>query len=195
MSSNNDWTRITLLTVGVMGWVGGNPRPAEATPPVGVTAKVLSRAVVPEFDVARRFRESGPQQIGQPNRGLPSPKRHANNGVWKIELEATRMIEVWTVLFTVAPYGHGGWHTHPGPAIFTVTKGTLTLYDGDDPSCTPHVYPAGTGSIEADTDAHIHITRNETGVPVETVVTFLVPFGVESVRVDLDDPGHCVFPF
>ena len=27
-----------------------------------------------------------------------------------------------------------GWHTHPGPSFVIVTQGTVTAYDGDDPS-------------------------------------------------------------
>ena len=96
---------------------------------------------------------------------------------WKIELEATRMIDVVTVLFTVQPGGHSGWHTHPGPALFTVRKGALTMYEGDDPSCMPQPFPAGTGSIEAGASGHIHLLRNETSSVAETIVTFLLPVG------------------
>ena len=35
-----------------------------------------------------------------------------------------------------------GWHTHPGPSLVIVTQGTVTAYEGDDPTCTPHVYSA-----------------------------------------------------
>jgi hypothetical protein len=28
-----------------------------------------------------------------------------------------------------------GWHTHPGPSLVIVTQGSVTNYDGDDPSC------------------------------------------------------------
>ena len=35
-----------------------------------------------------------------------------------------------------------GWHTHPGPSLVIVTQGTVTEYEGDDPTCTPHVYSA-----------------------------------------------------
>ena len=102
------------------------------------------------------------------------------------------MIDVVTVLFTVQPGGHSGWHTHPGPAVFTVRTGTLTMYEGDDPSCAPHVFPAGTGSIEADTGDHIHMLRNETATVAETIVTFLVPVGAP-IRTDLPAPGNCSF--
>jgi mannose-6-phosphate isomerase-like protein (cupin superfamily) len=155
-------------------------RKAAATAPLGVTFTVLSRATVPEFDARRRFRE-------------PKTDTHRpGSRTWKIELEATRMIDVVTVLFTVQPGGHSGWHTHPGPALFTVSAGTLTMYEGDDLSCTPQSFPAGTGSIEAATGDHIHLLRNETTTVAQTVVTLLVPVGAP-IRTDLPDPGNCVF--
>jgi hypothetical protein len=154
--------------------------PAEATPASGVTFTVLSRATVPEFDARRRYLQ-GADDAGRPGRRP-----------WKIEMEATRTIDVVTVLFRVEPDGDSGWHTHPGPAVFTVSAGALTMYEGDDPACTPHVFPAGTGSIEADTSAHRHLLRNETGSVAETVVTFLVPVGA-LIRTDLPDPGNCSF--
>jgi mannose-6-phosphate isomerase-like protein (cupin superfamily) len=166
---------IALLTA---VWCAGHP--AEATAPSGVTFTVLSRATVPEFDARRRFRQES--EDTDRNRGK----------IWKIDLEATRMIDVVTVLFIVQPGGHSGWHTHPGPAFFTVRAGTLTMYDGDDPSCTPQLFPAGTGSIEAETSGHIHMLRNETTSVAETVVTFLVPVGAP-IRTDLPDPGTCPF--
>ena len=166
------------IAVVALGWCAD--RPAEATPPSGVAFTVLSRATVPEFDARRRFRE----EIGAPDQ--------RQSRVWKIELEATRMIDVVTVLFTVEPGGNSGWHTHPGPALFTVSAGELTMYEGDDPSCTPKPFPAGTGSIEADTSDHIHMLRNETGTVAQTIVTFLVPVGA-LIRTDLPDPGNCPF--
>jgi mannose-6-phosphate isomerase-like protein (cupin superfamily) len=169
---------LQLVTVLALVWCVD--RPIEATPPEGVSFIVLNRATVPEFDARRKFREAIEQ----------NEKGHKN---WKIELEATRMIDVVTVAFFVEPGGHGGWHTHPGPAILTVSEGTLTMYDGDDPSCTPQDFPAGTGSIEAEDDRHIHMLRNETeGVVAVTIVTFLVPVGAP-LRIDLPDPGNCPF--
>lgn len=166
----------TIVALTLMSYTG---QPLEATPPLGVTFTVLNRATVPEFDATRRYRQ---------------PAEHPGHGqeVWKIEMEATRMIDVVTVLFTVQPGGHSGWHTHPGPAIFTISQGILTMYDGDDPSCAPRTFPAGSGSIEADTAAHRHLLRNETGSVAQTIVTFLVPVGAP-IRTDLPDPGNCAF--
>jgi hypothetical protein len=172
--------RLFSRLVAVLAVVWCVDLPAWATPPSGVSFTELSRATVPEFDARRRyFQESADAE--RPGR------RH-----WKIEMEATRTIDVVTVLFTVQPGGNSGWHTHPGPAVFTIRSGALTMYDNDDPACTPQLFPAGTGSIEADTSAHGHLLRNETGTVAETVVTFLVPVGA-LVRTDLPDPGNCSF--
>lgn len=154
-------------------------RPLEATAPAGVTFTVLNRATVPEFDATRKYRQE-------------SDDPQLDKKIWRIELNATKMVEVWTVLFTVQPGGHSGWHTHPGPAIFTVSAGTLTMYEGDDPSCTPHVFPSGTGSIEADSPAHNHLLRNESASVAQTIVTFIVPVG-SPIRTDRPDPGSCSF--
>jgi hypothetical protein len=168
-----------LIAFGALSVASIAERPVAATAPSGVTFTILSRATVPEFDARRRFREQ-------------DPRRPTRTNVWKIELEATRMIDVVTVLFTVQPGGHSGWHTHPGPALFTVTSGTLTMYDADHHDCMPHQFPAGTGSIEADTASHNHLLRNETSTVAQTMVTFLVPVGAP-IRTDLPDPGSCRF--
>jgi hypothetical protein len=76
--------------------------------------------------------------------------------------------------------------------FFTVRTGTLTVYEGDDPSCTPITFTAGTGTVEAGTGTHIHMVRNETDSVAEAVVTYLVPIGA-ILRTDLPDPGNCPF--
>ena len=91
---------------------------------------------------------------------------------------------------TIDPGGKTGWHTHPGNAIAVVKSGTLTIYNGNDPSCTPHNYSAGQVYLDPG-DGFVHLGRNETAMPLEIVVTYLdVPPG-GSVRVDAADPGTC----
>jgi quercetin dioxygenase-like cupin family protein len=93
---------------------------------------------------------------------------------------------------TINPGGSTGWHSHPGPAFIVVTQGTLTVYDGDDPSCMPHRYSAGTGFLDAGL-GHVHIARNEGTTPVTVVQTYLnVPPG-GSPRIDAAAPGNCPF--
>ncbi len=94
---------------------------------------------------------------------------------------------VWT------PGGSTGWHTHPGPSLVIVTAGTLTVYEGDDPSCSPHVYSAtGTNSFVDVGGGDVHLIRNEGSVEARTTAVQLVPAGAAR-RVDAPDPGNCPF--
>jgi quercetin dioxygenase-like cupin family protein len=92
------------------------------------------------------------------------------------------------IKFAVEPGGTFGWHQHGGPVWAIVTSGTLTIYSSDDPSCTPHYYPAGTAFL--DPGDHTHRGVNETGQPVEVYTTFMLPAG-GLTRIDAPDPGVC----
>jgi hypothetical protein len=92
---------------------------------------------------------------------------------------------VWT------PGGTTGWHTHPGHSLIIVTAGTVTAYDGHDPSCTPHAYTAGMGFVDAGGD-HVHVLRNEGPVEARTIAVHLIPAGATR-RIDADGPSSCPF--
>lgn len=87
-----------------------------------------------------------------------------------------------------------GWHTHPGPSFVIVTQGTITAYDGDDPSCTPHVYTANTpnNAFMDPGGGHVHIIRDESGAVAKTIAVQLIPAGATR-RQDAPDPGNCSF--
>jgi len=86
-----------------------------------------------------------------------------------------------------------GWHTHPGPSLVIVTQGTVTEYDGDDPTCTPHVYSAtGTNSFVDIGGGAVHMIRNESGAVAKTVAVQLIPSGATR-RQDAGDPENCPF--
>jgi quercetin dioxygenase-like cupin family protein len=163
-------TRILLDLCAALVLAGAVQVVAHATPPSGVSFVSVGSALLPEFDVKRK------------DKMLDR----------RIRLQANQPTQIVTQVFTVQPGGYSGWHTHPGPTFFTVRTGTLTVYEGDDPSCTPHVITAETGIVEAGTHAHIHMIRNETNSVAETVVTYLVPPGTP-LRIDLPDPGNCPF--
>jgi hypothetical protein len=87
-----------------------------------------------------------------------------------------------------------GWHTHPGPSFIIVTQGSVTVYDGDDPACTPQVFTANTAN-NAFVDpggGHVHLIRNETGSVAKTIAVQLIPAGAGR-RQDSPDPGNCSF--
>jgi quercetin dioxygenase-like cupin family protein len=95
---------------------------------------------------------------------------------------------------TWQPGGSTGWHTHPGPSFVMVTQGSVTVYDGDDPTCTAHVYTAGTpnNAFIDPGGGHVHLVRNETGSVAQTIAVQLIPAGAVR-RQDVPDPGNCSF--
>jgi quercetin dioxygenase-like cupin family protein len=110
---------------------------------------------------------------------------------WEIQLNTNGPSDIVTQNATLAPGGYSGWHHHPGPAILSVKSGTLSFYEGNDPTCTRHVYPAGTGIVEVGND--VHIARNESVTDkLELTVTYIVPRGA-SQRIDEPVPGNCPF--
>lgn len=71
-----------------------------------------------------------------------------------------------------------------------MVSGTVTNYRGDDPSCTPHAYTAGAGFTDPG-GRDVHLLRNETGAPAETIAVQLLPRAAER-RIDIPvAPDHC----
>jgi quercetin dioxygenase-like cupin family protein len=137
---------------------------AVATPPSGITATVLGQGTFSER-----------VKVKTPN--------------IKAKIKPSEFVVQEIV---VAPGGHTGWHSHPGPALAIVQEGTFTLYDGDDRKCRPHRYQAGQAFVD-EGGGHVHIGRNETTQPVKVLVTYILPEGSISPRIDADAPGNCPF--
>ncbi|HZB36035.1 MAG TPA: cupin domain-containing protein [Gaiellaceae bacterium] len=109
-----------------------------------------------------------------------------------VELKTKSAMDVADQTITIQPGGHTGWHSHPGPALVVVKSGTFTLYDGDDASCAPHVFSAGSAFVDRG-GGHVHIGRNEGTTVVELSVTYLLPVGA-GPRADVTPaPGNCPF--
>jgi hypothetical protein len=89
------------------------------------------------------------------------------------------------------PGGTTGWHTHPGHSLIIVTAGVITAYEGDDPTCTPHVYTPGMGFVD-EGGGHVHVLRNEGTVEASTIAVQLIPASATR-RIDAPNPGHCSF--
>jgi len=125
------------------------PRSASATPPQGLTATpIVGPVVVDEFRTVHETRDYGVMAM---TRGLS---------------------DVYITHLRIAPGGHGGWHSHPGPSIITVRAGTATFYDECN-DFQPDSYSAGGGFVE---DAGcVHILANEGTEDLEVVVVQIVP--------------------
>ena len=116
--------------------------------------------------------------------GSVDAKGHAG-----IRIVAEVPTDVYVVTNTVEPGGYSGWHTHSGPSLVLVKSGTATVYDGDDPDCTPATYPAGTGFVDAG-DGHVHMVRNAGSVQLELIAFQMIPAGAAR-RIESPDPGFC----
>jgi quercetin dioxygenase-like cupin family protein len=155
------WLWVLLLVVLGAGLYGGT---VLATPPIGVTTLPLGTGRFDRIDTK------------------------VKTGDWKAEIRTKGASDVHVLQNTIIPGGTFGWHSHPGPSLVIVKSGTATFYMGDDPTCTPHVVPAGSGFVDAGGD--VHVVRNEGSVDLVTVVASLVPAGAAR-RIDEPDPGNC----
>ncbi len=139
----------------------------------------------PSFTVAVGFT---PTVVARGNLGTFHIQSKA--GDYDAELKSHDNTDIVVASILVTPGGHSGWHYHPGPVLVTVTTGTITFYMGDDPSCSPHVHPAGTTFFE--NGGMVGIARNEGTVDATVVATFFVPAG-SPTRIDAAPPGNCPF--
>ena len=110
---------------------------------------------------------------------------------WHLKLKTKGDSDVYVTQNTFQPGAHSGWHTHPGPSLITVTSGQITAYDGDDPTCTPKRYRLGEGFVDPG-EGHVHLLRNETDAPAETVAFQILPKDATR-RIDAPAPGNCPF--
>src|SRR5262245_36405742 len=92
--------------------------------------------------------------------------------------------DVYVTHLKIAPGGHGGWHSHPGPSIISVRAGTATFYDECN-DFEPQTFSTGTGFVE-DADC-VHLLANEGDVDLEVIVIQIVPRGAPR-RIDEEAP-------
>lgn len=120
---------------------------------------------------------------------LESPVRiHTDD----LKLHVRGDLRVVTQTITIAPGGHTGWHSHPGPVFVTIQAGTMTFYDADDPSCTGGTYDTGDSFVDRG-GGHVHIARNEGSTDLVLYATYLIPAGSAGFRTDVPDPATCSF--
>jgi len=107
---------------------------------------------------------------------------------WQARINAKGASHLYVLQNTIAPGGTFGWHSHPGPSLVIVKSGTATYYLASDPSCSPHVVPAGGSFVDRGHD--VHVVRNEGSVDLVTVVVSLIPEGFAR-RIDEPAPANC----
>jgi quercetin dioxygenase-like cupin family protein len=151
-----------------------------ATPGVGLTTNILAKSTFEPLSLDGHALTTVTGKDGKPHPSL-----------WFTWIKSLGLSDAYVVDNTLAPGGTTGWHSHPGPSLIFVVQGTVTNYEGDDPSCTPHVYTAGSGFVD-EGGSDVHMLRNEGSAPAETIAVQLIPKDATR-RIDMPDPGNCHF--
>ena len=82
-----------------------------------------------------------------------------------------------------------GWHTHPGPAIVTVVKGSITYQEAEASGCGNATYTAGEGFVDR---GFGHVHRATAGADgVDFYVVYLLPPGSSTHVVPASAPPGC----
>jgi hypothetical protein len=172
------WIWALFAIVSVLAVYVGNVLATPATTP-GFSGTTLAKATFGDLDI----------------------KAHTTPAdIWKAQLKTKGDSDLYVQQNTWDPSLCGGciptsgWHTHPGPSLVIVTQGTVTEYEGDDPTCTPHVYSAnGTNAFVDIGSGAVHIIRDESGAVAKTVVVQLISKDAAR-RIDVTPaPGNCPF--
>jgi hypothetical protein len=114
----------------------------------------------------------------------------------KIKIISKEPSDVYAITTNLAvatattPPGSTGWHSHPGPSVVLVKSGTASVYQGDDPTCTPVRYPARSGFAEPG-GAHVHMVRNEGTELLVLQVFQIIPAGAPR---RIDGPANTACP-
>ena len=108
-----------------------------------------------------------------------------------VKLQIRGDTDVFTQKIEIGPGGHTGWHSHPGPVLVTIAAGTMTLYQGDDTTCSPRTVGVGETFIDPG-GGNVHIARNEGAETLVLHATYLLP-SAAGPRIDVPDPGNCPF--
>jgi len=175
--------RKQLMWVLVVGGVGaaaaayvGN---ATATPASGFTSTSLAIGNLAEFDVMHKLVWDDPDPA------------NSKKLVWHSTQKTKGDSDLYVQSNVWIPGGTSGWHTHPGHSLITVTAGTVTAYEGDDPTCTPKVYTVGMTFVDEGGE-HVHVIRNEGAVEARTITVQLLPDGATR-RIDAPANPACTF--
>jgi len=149
-----------------------------ATPASGFTATTVAAGRFGEIDVF--------SQLVLHSQPIPG-----NNNVWLSMQKTKGLSDVYVQSNVWQPGGTSGWHTHPGHSLIIVTAGTVTAYEGNDPTCKPKVYAVGMGFVDPG-GGHVHLIRHEGAVPARTIAVQLIPAGAVR-RIDAPALGNCPF--
>ena len=170
------WVLVSgVVTVGAAAYV----QKVMATPASGFTSTTVAFGRVAEFDVKNKRVSDDPDPT------------NSRKQVWHSTQKTKGDSDLYVQSNVWIPGGTSGWHTHPGHSLITVTAGTVTAYEGDDPACTRKDYTVGTTFVDEGGE-HVHLLRNEGAVDARTITVQLLPAGATR-RIDAPANPACTF--
>jgi len=106
-----------------------------------------------------------------------------------IQLRTNGPKAMMTARITVEPGGSFGWHSHPGPVLVAVERGTFSLTQVENRRCKTHRFGPGEAFVED--GGRVHLGRNESGEKVRIFATFLARAGTTTFSRPEATPGAC----
>jgi quercetin dioxygenase-like cupin family protein len=94
-----------------------------------------------------------------------------------------------TARITVEPDGSFGWHSHPGPVLVSVERGTFSLTQVERGRCRTHRYGPGQAFVED--GGRVHLGRNAGDEQVRIFATFLARAGTTEFSQPERVPKQC----
>jgi quercetin dioxygenase-like cupin family protein len=143
------------------GMIGGS---ALATPSSGVTAET-ARGPLVDRPLAVNWRFEPGNRVKLQTRG-------------PIELAYQRIV--------AAPGATFGWHTHPGPTLVTILRGTMSFYHAED--CTEEIQ-YGPGTSFSNLPDEVHLARNEGTEELVVYAVYFVPVNSPPLPLRIDQPS------
>ena len=158
----------TIVLIVLAGLVAGAVGTAFGTGSIGVTAETARGELVDRpLDVNMKFED-------------------AEGNKSQVQLKTKGRIEVAVQRIVAAPGATFGWHSHPGPTIVTVLRGTLTLYHAEN--CTEGI-AYGPGTSFSNLPSEIHIAKNEGADELVIFASYFVPVSTPPVVLRIDQPS------
>jgi len=104
----------------------------------------------------------------------------------RVKLQTQGPVEIAAQRIVIQPGGTLGWHSHPGPTVVTILRGTMSFYHAED--CTMEIEYAPGQSFSNMPD-EIHMARNEGDVELVVYASYFVSAGTPPVALRIDQPS------
>jgi quercetin dioxygenase-like cupin family protein len=104
----------------------------------------------------------------------------------KVKLQTQGAVEVAAQRLVIQPGGTLGWHSHPGPTVVTILRGTMSFYHAEH--CTMEI-EYGPGTSFSNMPDEIHMARNEGSEELVVFASYFVPLQTPPVALRIDQPS------